>query len=227
MLTEKIIVALDLEVFTEAAAIVRQLPQTSFFKVGLQAFLKYGEEILGMLQANRKKTFLDLKFLDIPNTVYNAVRSCAKWHPHFLTVHLSGGEQMLRKASDAAAESGSTILGVTVLTSFSQAELNGVGIGATLPDQVLRLAELGLRCGITHFVCSPQEIELLKSRFQNDIRLVTPGVRPSWSSKDDQERVLSPREALLLGADFLVIGRPLIKHQTVLQAWEMLLEEIS
>ncbi len=227
MLKEKIIVALDLNRLEEIKRIVHTLDDALFFKVGLQSFLLCGPKLLPYLKKQKKKIFLDLKFFDIPNTVSSAIISCRQWQPDFITVHLSGGLTMLKKAAEAACEIKTTILGVTVLTSFDQQELNRVGINSKLGDQVLRLAELGLQAKINHFVCSPQEIELLKKHFGNDIRLITPGVRPSWSAKDDQQRVLTPREAFEKGAAYIVIGRPLLKHPDPETAWKLLVQEIS
>jgi orotidine-5'-phosphate decarboxylase len=225
---DNIITALDFDRYDEAVGLVGQLPEAVFFKVGLQAFLKFGEPLIGHLQEQHKKLFLDLKFKDIPNTVYGAVRSALRYSPHFLTIHLSGGAEMIRRAVEAAAgKPGLTILGVTVLTSLSDTDLAETGSSLSTADAVLRLCELGVRSGIRAVVCSPLEIEPIRKRFGRDLLLVTPGIRPAWSAKGDQKRIFTPRRAIAAGADYLVIGRPISRHQDPAKAFSLILEEIT
>jgi orotidine-5'-phosphate decarboxylase len=225
---ERIIVALDFDQFSDAKQVVENLPDAVFFKVGLQAFLKFGYDIIDFLKNREKKLFLDLKFKDIPNTVFGAVKSSLPYEPNFLTIHLSGGSEMIKKAVEAASESkGLSILGVTVLTSLSDQDLKDTGIPLSTEDTVLKLCELGLNNGLSSFVCSPMEIEPIRKRFGSDVTLVTPGIRPQWSAKGDQKRVFTPGMALAAGSSFMVIGRPITKAENPADAFQRILEEIE
>lgn len=227
-LQEKIIIALDYDSYDEAKKCVDQLEEAVFFKVGLQAFLEFGQQIIAYLHGKYKKLFLDLKFKDIPNTVYGAVKSSFKYEPDFLTIHVSGGAEMIKKALEAAGERpGLTILGVTVLTSLSDKDLAETGIAFSTEDAVLKLCELGLNNGLNSFVCSPQEIQPIKKRFGKDVVLVTPGIRPQWSVKGDQKRVFTPEMAIAAGSNYLVIGRPITQHENPSAAFNQILQEIS
>lgn len=227
-LKEKIIIALDFSGYDEAKACVDQLEEAVFFKVGLQAFLEYGHLIVSYLKNKKKKLFLDLKFKDIPNTVFGAVKSSFIHEPDFLTIHVSGGAEMIKKALEAARKKpGLTILGVTVLTSLSNKDLEETGIDLSTEDAVLKLCELGLKSGLTSFVCSPLEIEPIRKRFGGDVVLVTPGIRPQWAAKGDQKRVFTPKMAMDAGSSYLVIGRPIIQNENPPGAFNRILEEIS
>lgn len=227
-LREKIFIALDFDHFEAAKGCVDRLPEAVCFKVGLQSFLKFGAEIIGYLKDNRKKLFLDLKFKDIPNTVYGAVQSSSGYGPDFLTIHTTGGAEMMRRAVDAARERpGLTVLGVTILTSLSDVDLEETGMSLKTEAAVLRLIELGLSSGLNSFVCSPLEIEPIKGRFGSDVQLVTPGIRPEWSVKGDQKRVFTPKMAVEAGADYLVIGRPITKSDNPQESFNKILSEIE
>lgn len=224
----RIIVALDVERLTEAQNLVDRLDQAVFFKVGLQAFLAFGPELIAYLQEKGKKIFLDLKFKDIPNTVFGAVQSVLKYRPDFITIHLSGGGDMIEKARQAAApQPGLTILGVTVLTSLSNDDLKETGISLSTEEAVLRLCELGLKRGLNAFVCSPQEIEPIRQRFGKEPVLVTPGIRPAWSEKGDQRRVFTPQLAIKAGSNYMVIGRPITASPDPADAFARILQEIG
>jgi len=211
---EKIIIALDFAGYDQAKACVDQLEEAMFFKVGLQAFMEYGHLIISYLKNKNKKLFLDLKFKDIPNTVFGAVKSSFSHEPGFLTIHVSGGAEMIKKALEAAQKKpGLTILGVTVLTSLSGKDLEESGINLSTEDEVLKLCELGLNNGLNAFVCSPLEIEPIRKRFGNDVVLVTPGIRPKWAAKGDQKRVFTPQMAVDAGSNYLVIGRPITQNE--------------
>ncbi|HLP59305.1 MAG TPA: orotidine-5'-phosphate decarboxylase [Candidatus Deferrimicrobium sp.] len=227
-LQEKIIIALDYDSFDEAKKCIDQLEAAVFFKVGLQAFLEYGEEVIAYLQNKNKKLFLDLKFKDIPNTVHGAVKSSLKYKPDFLTIHAGGGAEMIKQALKAAEERPSlTILGVTILTSLSNQDLQETGISLTTEEAVLKLCELGLNNGLKSFVCSPLEIEPIKKRFGKDVVLVTPGIRPQWSVKGDQKRVFTPEMAVTAGSNYLVIGRPITQHENPNSAFNQILQDID
>ncbi|MCP5053084.1 MAG: orotidine-5'-phosphate decarboxylase [bacterium] len=224
---EKIIVALDFDQFQDAKLLVDQLPGAAYFKVGLQAFLQYGEEIIIYLKKRKRKLFLDLKFKDIPNTVYGAVKSSNRYLPDMLTLHLTGGAEMIRQASEASKDNpGLTLLGVTVLTSLSDNDLKDIGMNLSARDAVLKLCELGLENGIDAFVCSPMEIEPIRQRFGGDVVLVTPGIRPAWSAKGDQKRVFTPKMAVTAGSNYLVVGRPISRSDDPSDAFKKILEEI-
>jgi orotidine-5'-phosphate decarboxylase len=226
-MNEKIIIALDFDTFFEAKNLINLIPEAVFFKVGLIPFLAYGEEIIAYLQQQHKKLFLDLKFKDIPNTVAGAVRASHKFQPGFLTIHLSGGAEMIRQAVAAAKENSDlTVLGVTVLTSMSEDDLADIGCNLSVTENVVKLCALGINNGLNSFVCSPQEISVLKSRFGNQIHLITPGIRPVASAKDDQKRVFTPKMAMDAGSDYLVIGRPITAAQNPRQAFLDILAEV-
>jgi len=225
---DKIIVALDFDNAAEAKQLVDNLHEAVFFKVGLQAFLGFGDECIAHLKQKKKKLFLDLKFKDIPNTVSGAVKSALKYDPDFLTIHLSGGAEMIKKAVEAAEEKpGLAILGVTVLTSLSNIDLIETGINFSARDAVLRLCELGLKNGLKSFVCSPREIEPIREKFGADVVLVTPGIRPDWAAKGDQKRVFTPKMAIAAGSNYLVIGRPISRSDDPGAAFAKILTEIS
>jgi orotidine-5'-phosphate decarboxylase len=227
-LREKIIVALDFDQYTDATAMVSRLPDAVFFKVGLQAYLKFGKKIIRFLEEKQKKLFLDLKFKDIPNTVYGAVKSASRFNANFLTIHLSGGAEMIKQAVAAAQESpGLDILGVTVLTSLSDQDLQETGISLNTREAVLKLVELGLNNQLNSFVCSPLEIEPIRARFGKDIKLVTPGIRPQWAAKGDQKRVFTPKMAMAAGSTYMVVGRPITKNDHPQEAYDKILAEIN
>ena len=225
---DKIIVALDVPALAEAKDLVDKLPAALYFKVGLQAFLMFGDDIIVYLQKKQKKVFLDLKFKDIPNTVAGAVQSALKYSPAFLTIHLTGGAAMIKRAVDAGREQADlSILGVTVLTSLADEDLSQMGSTLTARESVLQLCELGLANGLNSFVCSPQEVEEIRSRFGQDVVLVTPGIRPQWAAKGDQKRVFTPGMAIEAGSDYLVVGRPITQDADPNQAFQRVLTEIS
>ena len=172
------------------------------------------------------KFWLDLKLYDIPNTVARAVESASNLGVHMLTIHLSGGSEMIRAATAARANNIS-ILGVTVLTSANEQTLRQVGISDGMDNQVLRLAKLGVECGIDGLVASPHELKMLRDELCSKIAIVTPGVRPSWAEPGDQKRVMTPRQALDAGADYLVIGRPIIADTNPRQALTKILDELE
>jgi len=224
---DKIIVALDVATKKEALAVVEQLrEQISFFKIGLQLYTAEGPGIVRDVLATGAKVFLDLKLHDIPNTVERAVGSAGQLGVHMLTIHLCGGEEMIR-AAVAARETNLSILGVTALTSADQQTLRQVGISDEIHDHVLRLAKLGVEARIDGLVASAHEVKMLRAEFGTKTKLVVPGIRPSWSEAGDQERVMTPREALGSGADFLVIGRPIIAHSSPREAVGKILDEIG
>ena len=224
---DKIIVALDVPNKKEALGLVEQLrKQISFFKIGLQLFTAAGPQVVRDTLKSGAKVFLDLKLYDIPNTVAHAIESAAELGVQMVTVHLSGGEAMV-KAALAARKSNLSILGVTVLTSLDGASIRALGISSTIEEQVSRLAKLGIAAGVDGLVVSPHEIEVLRPQFGNNIELVVPGIRPAWSETGDQKRIMTPREALESGADYLVIGRPITAHKNPREAVTKILGELE
>ena len=205
---EKIIVAIDVPTEAEALHLMMQLSgEVGAFKIGLQRYVADGPALVRAAWL-LGPVFLDLKLHDIPNTVGKAVESADKLGVKMLTLHLSGGGEMVR-AAVKARKSEMLLLGVTVLTSSNDATLQETGISGTTADQVLRLARLGVENGIDGLVASPQEARLLRQEFGDKIKIVTPGIRPHGSDVGDQKRIASPREAVEAGADYLVIGRPI------------------
>ena len=224
---ENIIVALDVPTKKEALELVEKLDgQISFFKIGLQLYTAEGPEIVRAVSSTGSKVFLDLKLHDIPNSVARAVESVSRLGAQMLTVHLSGGSEMVRAATTARANN-MLLLGVTVLTSSTEETLREIGIASGVADQVLRLAKLGVDAGIDGVVASPHEIKPLRREFGDKIKIVVPGIRPSWSEPGDQRRTMTPCEALEAGADYLVIGRPIIADAKPREATERILEDIA
>jgi orotidine-5'-phosphate decarboxylase len=225
--TDKIIVALDVPTKKAALDLVAELgKEISLFKIGLQLFTAAGPDIVRKVLATGAKVFLDLKLHDIPNTVAHAVESAAKLGVHMLTIHLSGGDAMV-KAALAARSTDMSILGVTVLTSFDETAIRALGISSTIEEHVSRLAKMGVAAGVDGLVVSPFEIEVLRPQFGDNVTLVVPGIRPAWSETGDQKRIMTPREALDLGANYLVIGRPIIAHKNPRAAVAKILSELN
>jgi orotidine-5'-phosphate decarboxylase len=224
---ERIIVALDVATHKEALSLVTEIaPDVGLFKIGLQLYTAGGVGLVRAIPFLGPKVFLDLKLHDIPNTVAKTVEAAGKLGVKMLTIHLSGGSEMIRAAVDARS-SDMSILGVTVLTSADEGTLNEVGIADKIYNHVLRLAKLGVTAGVDGLVASPFEATFLRAEFGDKIKIVTPGVRPSWSEANDQKRFMTPREAIEAGADYLVIGRPITAHPNPREAVAKILEELE
>ena len=223
----KIIVALDVPTRSEALRLVEQLSaQISIFKVGLQLFTAEGPDLVRAILGTGARVFLDLKLHDIPNTVARAVEAARQLGVHMLTIHLSGGRAMM-EAALAARDDSLMLLGVTLLTSMDQAALRETGVETELSQHVLRLANLGVECGVTGLVASPHEVKMLRDKLSAPIKLVVPGVRPAGTEAADQKRVMTPADALQAGADYLVIGRPITRHRDPAEAVTKICEELS
>src|SRR5947208_11863612 len=209
MTNDKIIVALDVATAKKALELVEQLSNTiSFFKIGLQLYTAEGPEIVRAVLATGARVWLDLKLYDIPNTVARAVESASTLGVQMLTIHLSGGSDMIRAAT-AARASDMLLLGVTVLTSATEQTLREIGITDAVEDQVIRLAKLGAAAGIDGVVASPREIKPLRREFGDRIKITVQGLRPSWAQPGDQQRFMSPREASQAGPDYIPMRRPM------------------
>src|SRR5438067_11442146 len=224
---DKIIVALDVPTKVAALDLVDQLrEQISFFKIGLQLYTAEGPEIVRAVLSTGAKVLLDLKLHDIPNTVARAVEAATNLGVHMLTIHLSGGSEMIRAATAARANNIS-ILGVTVLTSATEQTLREIGIADKVDGQVLRLAKLGVDAEIDGVVASPHEIKALRHEFGDKLKVVVQGIRPSWAEPGDQRRFMTPRQALEGGADYLGIGRPITTHPNPREAVAKILAELT
>jgi orotidine-5'-phosphate decarboxylase len=211
-MTDKLILALDLDRAEDALALVRLLrPHLSLFKVGNQLFSREGPAIVKALQKEGVDIFLDQKWHDIPQTVAHAVSAAVALDVRYVTVHASGGLEMLQAAQAAVKDSRTEILAVTVLTSLDDGALRQIGFDRTAAEQVVRLAQLAVLAGVRGLVCSPHEIALIRESIQERVTLVTPGVRSGSEGLQDQKRTLSAAEALKRGANHLVIGRPITK----------------
>ena len=214
-----ILVALDVASAVEARMLADRLQGTvGGFKVGKQLFTAEGPDFVRRLAARNHRVFLDLKFHDIPNTVAGAVAAATATGAWMINVHASGGRAMMRAAADAASaaaerhkRSRPLLIGVTVLTSLDQAQLEETGVTRPVIDQVVHLARLAQDAGLDGVVASPQEITAIRQACGRDFLIVTPGIRPhdSQSGHDDQARTMGPAEALTAGASYLVIGRPI------------------
>ena len=224
---EKIIVALDVATKEKALELVKQLrDQISFFKIGLQLYTAEGPEIVRAVLSTGAKVWLDIKLHDITNTVARAVESANNLGVHMLTIHLSGGSEMIRAATAARANN-MLLLGVTVLTSATEQTLREIGVAGKVDDQVLRLARLGVEAGIDGVVASPHEIKKLRAEFGDQIKIAVQGIRPSWAEPGDQKRFMTPRKALEAGADYIGIGRPITAHPQPGEAMTKILQELS
>lgn len=220
----KVVVALDFDKKQDALSFVDKInPADARLKVGKEMFTYYGPEFVKTLTGKGFDVFLDLKFHDIPNTVAKAVTAAADLGVWMVNVHASGGCQMMTKAKQALDNYGKDaplLIAVTVLTSMNEADLRGLGITKTPAEQVDFLANLTKRSGLDGVVCSAWEAEQLKRDLGKEFKLITPGIRPAGSAVDDQQRIMTPKEAIDIGVDYLVIGRPITKAddpQLVLQ----------
>jgi orotidine-5'-phosphate decarboxylase len=230
-----IIVALDVPAAAAALKLVEQLaPVAGGFKVGSELFTGAGPEIVRRIRERGALVFLDLKFHDIPNTVAKSVAAAVQLDVQMLSVHAGGGFEMLKAAEESAQETawklGRTppwVLGVTVLTSLDAGALREIGLDVNVEYQVRRLATLATKAGLRGLVCSPLEVAKLRQALPPNMQLVTPGVRTGAEKPDDQKRTLTPREAVTVGANWLVIGRPICAAENPRAAAEKILESLN
>jgi orotidine-5'-phosphate decarboxylase len=227
---DRLIVALDVPNAAEAQKLVRAIGDSAcIYKIGKQLFTSEGPSLVRDLVSSGRKVFLDLKYHDIPNTVASAVRSAAELNVAMITVHASGGSKMLRAAAEAAAQSPAKplMLAVTVLTSMADEDLHEIGIAGLAQDQVLKLAKLAEQSGIGGLVASPSELKALRKAIGQELKIVTPGVRPAGSDRGDQARVASPADAIANGADYIVVGRPITAAADPVTAAAAILAEMQ
>ena len=229
----RIVVALDYADAASALKLVQDLdPTLCRVKVGKELFTAAGPQLVETLVNNGFAVFLDLKFHDIPNTVAKACEAAARLGVWMLNVHASGGIAMMQAAREGVEKTKPSghnplLIAVTVLTSMDQAALNQIGVKGNLQDQVLNLASLTQQAGLDGIVCSAQEAPILRSTLGKEFCLVTPGIRPANASADDQSRIVTPAQAMRLGASYLVIGRPITQAPNPLLALESIHQEIS
>jgi orotidine-5'-phosphate decarboxylase len=213
--SKKILIALDYDDEETALAFVKQLSSdTCRLKVGKEMFTYFGPAFVKKLIDLGFDVFLDLKFHDIPNTVAKAVTAAADMGVWMVNVHASGGFEMMHKAKKALEKFGDKaplLIAVTVLTSMDEQELKRLGIDKSPQDQVIYLAKLAKEAGLAGVVCSAQEAKVLKAELGENFKLVTPGIRPEGSDMGDQKRIMTPKQAVDAGSDYLVIGRPITK----------------
>ncbi|MGB3786712.1 MAG: orotidine-5'-phosphate decarboxylase [Phormidesmis sp.] len=232
---ERIIVPLDVPSQREAIALLDALPQITFWKVGLELFVGSGPAILSEIKSRGKRIFLDLKLHDIPNTMAGACRAAGRYGVDLLTVHAAAGEVALKAAQQAAVEgaqqagnSPPSVIAVTLLTSIgAEALLSDLKVALTVEDYAKQMAQLAKNSGLAGAVCSPHEAIALRKLCGDDFRLVCPGVRPTWAQKGDQQRAMTPSEALKAGANYLVIGRPITQAADPAAAVERICEEMA
>lgn len=224
-----LMIALDYNDPKQALALAQQLdPKQCRLKIGKNLFTRAGHELLSALHGLGFEIFLDLKFHDIPNTVATAVHAAAELGVFMVNVHASGGTKMMQAARQALTgfERPPLLIGVTVLTSQTDADLQEQGITRTVSEQVLHLSQLAERAGLDGVVCSAQETSAIKALCGRSFVTVTPGIRPTWASSDDQKRIVTPKQARDNGADYLVIGRPITAAANPLAALTRLNEEL-
>ena len=215
---KKIIIALDSDNFNDTLSIVKNLKNDAFaFKIGYEFFLNFGLTGYKAIKEENANIFLDLKLHDIPNTVANGIKAIAKLNPYFTTIHLSGGDEMQKISSKFKINT--KILGVSILTSLDSKQTKKY-YNNNVEKIVSNFAKNALVNKLDGIVCSPQEISIVKKITQNKLIIVTPGIRPANydDSKDDQKRVMSPKEAINAGANYLVMGRPITKSTNPLKS---------
>ncbi|NMB38865.1 MAG: orotidine-5'-phosphate decarboxylase [Firmicutes bacterium] len=224
---DKIIVALDFDSEEEVIKLLDQLPQASFVKVGMELFYSTRSGLISRLKDRGLKVFLDLKIHDIPNTAYGAVSVLSRLECDMINVHCAGGLEMMQRAREAL-QGDTKLIGVTQLTSTSRQVLNQqLRIEGSVEECVLHYAHLAKQAGLHGVVCSPREVRLLKAELGKEFLAVTPGVRPRGDGLQDQKRVMAPKDAVLAGSDYLVIGRPITKSNDPARAFADILKEIE
>jgi len=233
---EKIVLALDVSTIEEAQSLIDELKDyVGVFKVGLQFYTGNGDELFNLMNRLNLKYFLDVKLMDIPNTVAKASENIIRKGADFFNIHALGGSEMMQKCVESANKTATelgrnnpTILAVTVLTSINNEKLNDeLGIQNNVNDYALKLAKLAKDAGVTGVVASVFEARRIKELCGKDFKVLCPGIRPSWSAKDDQQRLATPTLALKEGADYLVIGRAVTSTPNRLEAMQKIYDEIE
>ena len=228
--SKKVLIALDYDDQQTALAFVKQLsPDTCRLKVGKEMFTYFGPSFVKELIDLGFDVFLDLKFHDIPNTTANAVAIAADLGVWMVNVHASGGRKMMEACANKLShyQSPPLLIGVTVLTSMEARDLHDIGIKCSPLEHVNNLSRLAKSSGLDGVVCSAHEVASLKESLGNEFKLVTPGIRPSFAERGDQQRIMTPSDALKAGSDYLVVGRPITQAESPLDALTKVMQEIS
>ncbi|ABO50214.1 orotidine-5'-phosphate decarboxylase [Desulforamulus reducens MI-1] len=233
---EKLIVALDVDTAEEAVTLTKKLtPYAAFFKVGMQLFYSHGPEIIRIIKDQGAKVFLDLKLHDIPNTVGQAARVLAGLGADIINVHAAGGVDMMQAAANAVRQRAYSlgipapmIISVTVLTSIDQRIFEQeLGMPGTIQDKVKKWAVMTQKAGLDGVVASPREIQIIREACGTAFKIITPGIRPSWSVSGDQKRIMTPAKAIQQGTSYLVVGRPITGDKDPAAAAQRILSEIT
>ena len=230
----ELIFALDVDDLESARRFVEEIPELTFYKVGLQLYTKEGIRIIDYLKSNGKKIFLDLKFHDIPNTVAMASKQVVRMGVDVFNVHITGGTEMMRRTVEAVREEGEKIgvnplvIGVTILTSLDNHDLEEIGFSFAAEEGVIHLAKLAFKAGLDGVVCSPHEAGKIKDETSPSFLAFTPGISLHGGKRDDQKRTMGVKEAVEAGSDYLIIGRPIRNsddpRKTVISILEMIHE---
>jgi orotidine-5'-phosphate decarboxylase len=232
---ERLIVALDVDTKEKALGLVEKLKaEVKIFKIGSELFTSCGPDIVTSIKAKGCGIFLDLKFHDIPNTVAKSAVAAARLGVSILNVHALGGYDMMKAAAKSVATEAKAlkiskpkIIAVTILTSMDENSLKKIGINDNMGTQVLKLAKLAKDALLDGVVASPSEVKLIRKELGEEFIIVTPGVRPEWAAVNDQKRVATPKEAVLNGATYIVVGRPIVEASDPVAAAKRVLEEIK
>lgn len=232
---ERLIIALDVDTKEKALNLVKKLKdEVKIFKIGSELFTSCGPSIVEEVQKSGSKVFLDLKFHDIPNTVAKSAVVATRLGVFMFNVHALGGVDMMKKAAESVNDEAKKlkierpkVIAVTILTSMDGNNLKKIGVSDNMETQVSKLAKLSKDAGLDGVVASPSEVKLIRKNLGKDFLIVTPGVRPSWAGKNDQKRFTTPKEAIDNGADFIVVGRPVIEAPDPVEVAEKILREIA
>lgn len=228
---DKLIIALDFPTMEKAVALVEKLgDEANFYKVGLELFLNSKGEMIEYLNSKNKKIFLDLKFHDIPNTTAMASVFAATKNVFMFNVHATGGKKMMTKVVEEVRKTNnsSLLIAVTILTSFSEEEIKETfKTKANIQELAMNLARLTKESGMNGIVCSPWEANSIKKELGENFKTICPGVRPLWAATNDQKRIMTPKNAILNGCDFLVVGRPITKNDNPIKAVQLIIQEIQ
>lgn len=227
--SERLIVALDVPSATQALKWVRKLSgHVKNFKVGSELFTAGGPEVVRKINAYGCRVFLDLKYFDITNTMVSALKTAAKLKPFLINVHALAGPIAMRSSARVFAKlKGVNLIAVTILTSFTQRELKKAGIETPLEKTVLKLCKNALDCGLSGVVASPAEALKLRKKFGENFLIVTPGIRPLGALENDQKRVATPHQAIKNGADYIVVGRPILTSPHPVKTVKEIIKEIE